>query len=166
VAPGSSELRVPAPVRLELTGRWREAIRAWRAESAPYEAALAALPGDEPAAREAMTALHRLGAVGAAQAFARDRRVRGAASLRGPRRSTLTNAAGLTRREQQVLAVLASGATNAQIAASLHLSERTVAHHVSAILAKLHAPTRTAAAELARTGGLLASKLGPPPGPT
>ncbi len=168
---------LPAPVRLELAGDWRGAIRAWRALGAPYEAALGALPGDEPAAREAIGALRRLGAVAAGRAFARERRARGAASLRGPRRSTLTNVAGLTRREQEVLAVLAVGATNARIAAAvgatnariaatLHLSERTVAHHVSAILSKLGAPTRTAAVEAARRGGLLGGKDGPPAGQT
>jgi DNA-binding NarL/FixJ family response regulator len=54
-----------------------------------------------------------------------------------------------------VLERLASGATNPAIAAALHLSERTVAHHVSAILGKLGAPTRLAAIEHARARGLL-----------
>jgi DNA-binding CsgD family transcriptional regulator len=151
----------PEPVRLELAGDWRAAIRAWRALDAPYEAALAALPGDEAAAREAIGTLRRLGASAAARAFARDREARGAVSLRGPRRSTLANPAGLTRREQEVLAALADGATNPRVAAALHLSERTVAHHVSAILAKLGAPTRTAAVAAARSAGLLDGQDGP-----
>jgi DNA-binding NarL/FixJ family response regulator len=75
--------------------------------------------------------------------------------MRGPRRSTLANPAGLTRREREVLDQLATGATNTAIAAALHLSERTVAHHVSAILAKLGAATRLAAIEQARSRGLL-----------
>ena len=75
--------------------------------------------------------------------------------MRGARRSTLAHPAGLTRREQEVLERLATGATNPAIAAALHLSERTVAHHVSAILAKLGAPTRVAAIERARRRGLL-----------
>src|SRR5438105_3681382 len=70
---------------------WRAAIQAWRALDAPYEAALAALPGDKSAAREAVAALRRLGAVAAARAFVRERQARGAAPLRGPRRSTLAN---------------------------------------------------------------------------
>jgi DNA-binding CsgD family transcriptional regulator/tetratricopeptide (TPR) repeat protein len=157
---------LPPPVRLELDGDWRSAIRAWRALDAPYEAALAALAGDERAAREAVAVLKRLGARAASRAFARERRRRGGASLRGPRRTTLANAAGLTRREQEVLTVLAQGATNPQIAAGLHLSERTVAHHVSSILGKLSAPTRTAAVEAARRAGLLGGKDGPPVGQT
>lgn len=67
----------------------------------------------------------------------------------------MSHPAGLTRREQEVLEQLATGATNPAIAATLHLSERTVAHHVSAILAKLGAATRLAASEQARRRGLL-----------
>jgi len=143
-------------VGLEVAGDWRGAVRAWREADAPYEAALAALPGDERAAREALATLRRLGAEGAARAFARERAARGAAAPRGPRRSTLAHPAGLTRREQQVLEQLVGGATNAAIAQSLQLSERTVAHHVSAILGKLGVANRLAAVEAARDLGLLA----------
>jgi DNA-binding NarL/FixJ family response regulator len=55
-----------------------------------------------------------------------------------------------------VLEALATGATNTAIAATLHLSERTVAHHVSAILSKLGARNRHLAIERARAKGLLA----------
>jgi DNA-binding CsgD family transcriptional regulator/tetratricopeptide (TPR) repeat protein len=154
------ELQAPAhaprPIELELEGDWRAAIREWTELEAPYEAALAALPGDDRAAREALRTFHRLGATASARAFSRERAIRGAPAARGPRRSTLANPAGLTRREQEVLEVLATGATNPAIAASLHLSERTVAHHVSAILTKLGAHNRLMAVERARTKGLLA----------
>jgi DNA-binding CsgD family transcriptional regulator len=150
--------RLHEPVRRELEGDWRGAIDAWRALDAPYEAALAALPGDERAARNAVAALQRRGASAAARAFARDRAQHGAAALRGPRRSTLANAAGLTRREQEVLEHVAAGATNADIARALHLSHRTVEHHVSAILAKLGATTRTAAVDAARAAGVLSGE--------
>jgi DNA-binding CsgD family transcriptional regulator/tetratricopeptide (TPR) repeat protein len=145
----------PEAAKRELAGDWRGAIAAWRELEAPYEAALAALPGDERAARTAVSALHELGASAAARAFARHRAERGATAPRGPRGSTRAHPAGLTRREQEVLERLATGATNPAIAAALHLSERTVAHHVSAILRKLGAPTRLAAIELARARGLL-----------
>jgi DNA-binding NarL/FixJ family response regulator len=62
--------------------------------------------------------------------------------------------------------VLAGGATNPEIAAALHLSNRTVAHHVSAILSKLGTPTRTAAVAAAREAGLLGGQDGPLGGPT
>lgn len=146
---------IPSAIELELEGDWRRAVRAWRELEAPYESALAALPGDDRAAREALTTLHKLGARAAVQAFARERTARGARATRGPRRSTLANPAGLTHREQDVLEQLATGATNPEIAAALHLSERTVAHHVSAILGKLGATNRHAAVERARVRGLV-----------
>jgi DNA-binding CsgD family transcriptional regulator len=146
----------PEPLRLELAGDWRGAVRAWRELEAPYESALAALPGDDRAARAALANLRRLGADAAVEAFARHRAAAGSSVPRGPRRSTLAHPAGLTRREQEVLEVLAEGATNAAIAAQLHLSERTVAHHVSAILRKLEASRRLEAVQRARAMGLLA----------
>ena len=112
-----------------------------------------------------MATLQRLGATAAARAFARERRRRGERTTRGPRGSTASNAAGLTRREQEVLEHLAHGSTNPGIARALHLSERTVAHHVASILSKLDAPTRTAAVEAARRVGVLPQD-GPVPGPT
>jgi tetratricopeptide (TPR) repeat protein len=60
----------PEPVKLELAGDWRGAITAWQELDSPYEAALAALPGDDRAARAAVPALHELGATAAARAFA------------------------------------------------------------------------------------------------
>ncbi len=52
---------------------------------------------------------------------------------------------GLTPREREVLALLASGATNAQIADRLTVSETTVKSHVKHILRKLHASNRAEA---------------------
>jgi DNA-binding NarL/FixJ family response regulator len=157
---------LPAPVRLELAGDWRGAERAWLALDCPYEAALALLDADAAAARRAAAALHRLGAVAGARALARERAARGAPAPRGPRRSTLADPAGLTVRERDVLAALARGATNREIAAALHLSDRTVAHHVSAVLGKLGAHTRTAAVAQARGRGMLAPEDGPRGGAT
>ena len=71
----------------------------------------------------------------------------------GPRAATRANPAGLTARQLDVLALLIHGDRNADIAAKLVLSEKTVDHHVSAILRKLGVRTRTqAAAEAARLG--------------
>ncbi len=56
-----------------------------------------------------------------------------------------------------MLALLADGRTNAEIAARLVLSVRTVDHHVAAILDKLGVSTRRAAAQRATDLG-----LGPP----
>jgi DNA-binding NarL/FixJ family response regulator len=62
--------------------------------------------------------------------------------------------AQLTRREAEVLELLAAGLPNRQIAERLHLSDKTVRNHVSAILSKLHANDRTEAALIAARHGL------------
>ncbi len=72
---------------------------------------------------------------------------------RGPRAATRENPAGLTAREVEVLALVAEGLRNADIAERLFLSEKTVGHHVSAILRKLGVRTRgEASAEAHRIG--------------
>lgn len=60
--------------------------------------------------------------------------------------------AGLTDREREVLALIAEGASNAQIAKSLGLTLKTVQNYVSRILDKLHLADRTQAALRAREG--------------
>jgi len=62
--------------------------------------------------------------------------------------------AELTPREREVLEQLAAGARNSEIARRLSMTDKTVRNHVSAILAKLHVPDRTAAALRARERGL------------
>ena len=60
---------------------------------------------------------------------------------------------GLTPRQVEVLRLLSEGLTNAEIAAALVISRRTVDHHVSAVLARLGAANRVEAASLARARG-------------
>jgi DNA-binding NarL/FixJ family response regulator len=62
----------------------------------------------------------------------------------------------LTRREVEVVRLVATGRTNREIAHELFLSTRTVEMHVSRILGKLDRPTRAGAAQRARELGLLA----------
>ncbi len=62
---------------------------------------------------------------------------------------------GLTPRELEVLTLLARGLKNAEIASELFISERTVKFHVSSILAKLGAETRTEAVRVAARRGLV-----------
>ena len=61
---------------------------------------------------------------------------------------------GLTKREYEVLGVLAAGRTNRQIANELFISEKTVSIHVSRILATLGVASRGEAAALARQRGV------------
>jgi DNA-binding NarL/FixJ family response regulator len=72
---------------------------------------------------------------------------------RGPRPATRAAPAGLTAREREVLALLSEGLPDREISRRLFISERTVHHHVSAVLAKIGVSSRTAAArEAARLG--------------
>ncbi|MDQ7843192.1 MAG: response regulator transcription factor [Armatimonadota bacterium] len=71
--------------------------------------------------------------------------------------------ARLTRRETEVLELLAAGLRNRQIAQRLFLSEKTVRNHISAILGKLQANDRTAAALIAARHGLGPTEPQDPP---
>ena len=93
-------------------------------------------------AREGAELLGSLGAVQTRTAVLRDRRRAGQVVPRGPRAETRANPAGLTGRELEVLALLADGLTNAQLADRLFLSEKTVDHHVSSVLRKLQLSNR------------------------
>jgi DNA-binding NarL/FixJ family response regulator len=146
---------VAAPHACELRGEFREAAARWEKIGYPYEAALAcAMSLDPTTARDGLLRLHRLGARRAAARVARALRQRGLRDLQlGPRGATGLNPAGLTARELEVLALIAYGLRNGEIAERLFLSEKTVDHHVSAILRKLGVSSRAkAAAEATRLG--------------
>ncbi len=83
------------------------------------------------------------------------RRVIAAFAGHGSPPQTTHRLAQLTEREQEVLVLLASGASNAEIAARLHLSEATVKTHVSRVLAKLKVRDRTQAVVFAYQSGIV-----------
>lgn len=76
------------------------------------------------------------------------------ASVIGPATTPADPFTGLTTREREVLTLMADGLRNAQIAAQLFLSQKTIANHVSSILVKLAVPDRVAAVVAARRAGL------------
>ncbi|GIE04658.1 LuxR family transcriptional regulator [Paractinoplanes durhamensis] len=138
---------VAEPYRLAIAGEWQRAAAWWRARGCPYPEA-EALSGGDPAA--ALRIYDRLGAVPAARRLRARMRDQGLPVPRGPRPATAADPTGLTGRQREVLALLAEGLSNADIAARLTLSAKTVDHHVSAVLTKLGVPNRGQAAAAAR----------------
>jgi ATP/maltotriose-dependent transcriptional regulator MalT len=145
-------IEVPAQWAAELEGDFLRAGQIWTELGCPYDAALALSGSDDEAPlRRALEELQRLGARAAVAVVSRRLRERGARSLpRGPRETTLENRFQLTSREVEVLDLVAQGLRDAEIASRLFLSEKTVHHHVSAILRKLGVSTRTQAAAQVR----------------
>jgi len=135
------------PYALHSTGRFREAAAAWDALGCPYQQALALSDSrEEEDLRQALGIFHSLGARPMARKVTARLRAMGARRIsRGPRLPTRQNPAGLTERELEVLALLAQGLRNADVAIQLVLSAKTVDHHVSSILRKLGVPNRAAA---------------------
>ena len=155
--------RLAAPYQAEIDGQFAEAARQWTELGCPYEAALARLgAADEGSLRTALQIFTDLGAAATARLTRQVMRDRGIRSIpAGPRATTRDHPLGLTRREQEVLGLICAGHTNAEIATQLFISAKTVDHHVSAVLAKLGAPTRGAAASrAARLGLVVAADLG------
>lgn len=122
-----------APFALELSRKWRAAAEVWDDIGCPYEAALAWVETDEePSLREALAVFQRLGAVPAARFVAQRLRKHGVRSIgRGPRRSTIDNPGQLTSRQVEILTLVAGQLTNAEIAARLFITAKTVEHHIS-----------------------------------
>jgi DNA-binding NarL/FixJ family response regulator len=124
----------------------RDAWTVWQALNAPYEAARARVliglacrgVGDKDGAEmefeAARTAFQRLGA--APDLF----HLEALAEMKPAK-----PVGGLTTREVEVLRHVAAGKTNRAIATELHISEKTVARHISNIFSKLGLATRTAA---------------------
>ena len=155
--PGAPErLRAAFETALRAQGQRAEA---WSEMGCVYEQAIALSMGDDAAQRKALALFDGLGAVPAATRLRRQMRAHGVRAIpRGPIAETRASPAGLTRRQSQVLALLAEGLTNAGIAGRLCISPKTTEHHVCAIIAQLGASTRREAAKAARKRGLLSER--------
>jgi DNA-binding CsgD family transcriptional regulator/tetratricopeptide (TPR) repeat protein len=139
-----------------LRGDHAASASAWAAMGYGYEHAVELVYCDDADSMlDGVRRLDDMGAVATASLVRGLLRSRGVTSVpRGPTRRTRDNPAGLTDRQVDVLALLAGGMTNAEIADRLVLSVRTVDHHVSAILGKLDVATRQQAAVRAVELGL------------
>jgi DNA-binding CsgD family transcriptional regulator len=145
------------PFSLQIAGEWQAAAAAWDALACPYEAARArAESADEAALRAALSTFEQLGAQPAAALVRGRLRVLGARGVpRGPRPTTRTSPAGLTRRETEVLGLLAARKGNREIGDRLFISTRTVENHVASILAKFGAENRADAVAMATRRGIV-----------
>jgi DNA-binding CsgD family transcriptional regulator/tetratricopeptide (TPR) repeat protein len=133
----------------------RRAWQVWQELAAPYEAARArvlvasacrALGDEDGASLELEAARGVFEQLGARPELARIDALQGGGG---------TDTSGLTGRELEVLRLVAAGRTNREIAATLVLSEHTVARHVQNIFAKLRVSSRTAATAFAFEHGLV-----------
>jgi len=136
----------------------RRAWEGWVALDAPYDAARArlllglacrALGDADGSALELEAARDELARLGAAPDVARIDAILGAFT------GTRAREHGLTPREREVLALVATGRTNRAIADELFISERTVARHVANIFGKLGISSRAAATAFAYEHDLL-----------
>jgi DNA-binding CsgD family transcriptional regulator len=144
-------------IERQLAGDLSTAAAVWQAQGGSFQAlVLGALGGGGTAIQDTFEVLGDLHADGTLAALRRDLRQRGVEGLpRGPSRSTRQNPAGLTNRQLDVLRALATGMSNGEIADALYISPKTVEHHVSAVLTKLAARSRSEAIAVARSNGWL-----------
>jgi len=141
-----------------------EAADLYQRSAAPYEegrtrlelaAALARLGDRERARREAAEATRALRQLGAARAAEQGAGLMAELEAPAPPAAAAPGAGGLTRRQLEILKLVAQGASNADIARRLALSEHTVKRHVANLLSRLGLKTRAAAAAQAAKLGLL-----------
>jgi DNA-binding NarL/FixJ family response regulator len=142
---------IARPHALHITGDWRDAAEAWEQLACPYEQARALADGDLQDQIAALQIFEHLGARPDADIVRDKLKAAGAAGIpRRPRPSTRENPFGITNRQSDILNLLIANLSNAEIAARLHISPKTVDHHVSAILSKMGVHSREQAAALAQ----------------
>lgn len=150
-APNAFLADLPEPYALEIADDYKGAADAWRKIGAPYEAGLALLQMTGEAAKDNISAALKIfnqieANAASREAMRRAKELGIAAQMprarRGPYKAARNHPLGLTQKEQAILALIASGASNADIAETLSRSQRTIEHHVSSILTKLNVDNR------------------------
>jgi DNA-binding CsgD family transcriptional regulator/tetratricopeptide (TPR) repeat protein len=150
--------QVEPPDEAELVEAWRETERLFDAYGNVFElarvrarlAGVLRLTGDDAAARTAGDLAREAARALGAQPLLAELTAQGSTGGRIAPASDV-----LTPREREILALVAEGRTNGEIGKQLFIATKTVSVHVSNILGKLGAASRTEAAALARRRGLL-----------
>jgi DNA-binding CsgD family transcriptional regulator len=148
----------------ELVGRWQEAVLAFQQLGHVYETArsrarLAAVlqaSGHAVEAAREISQAHEVASHLGSRPLLTELQTLGLPVRPSPASSTARRDMPLTPRESEVLALVAQGRSNREIALHLFISAKTASVHVSNILAKLDASGRTEAVAVARRRGLLA----------
>ncbi|UYM04295.1 helix-turn-helix transcriptional regulator [Solicola gregarius] len=151
-------LGVDPPAEDELVASWEAAVASFEefghvfelARSRTRLASVLRAVGRRTDARQLADAARDVATALRAEPLLVELRAIGSTGHRGPSTDVT-----LTPREQEILALVAQGRSNAEIGRQLYISAKTVSVHVSNILSKLGASSRTEAAALARTQGLL-----------
>jgi len=149
--PEQFNVQLPAPCAAEIDGDFEGAASTWESLGAPYTAALCLMQkGEETTAPIIAHAIKLLEPIEARAAATKARKIArdlGLAkqmprSRRGHYSAAKNHPLGLTKREQDILGLVANGATNRDISEILARSQRTVEHHVSSVLSKLNVANR------------------------
>ena len=154
-----SDGRVAAATGGDAATRYRAALARLSGDQRPVLRAdiqlelAGALRQSDPAAAvaECRSALAIFERAGAAQAAGRTAALLRSLGVTTRSRPGVTNDAGLSRREREVLELLREGLSNAEIGGRLFITPKTAEHHVSAILGKLNMRTRAEAAVFAES---------------
>jgi predicted ATPase/DNA-binding CsgD family transcriptional regulator len=142
---------LPICYRLELEGKTEDACAAWLGMGMPFNAAMCLLfdkgQQRQKSFLQAWQLFEKMQAKGIQQWIRKTAINEGFADLlpkfrRGPYAKTRQHPIGLTNKEQQVLKLLVTGASNQDIAETLSRSNRTIENHVSSILSKLNVENR------------------------
>lgn len=154
---------VQAPSAADLAAAWRRTLAAFEEfghvfELARTQARLACIlraVGDAAEARSLADRARQTAERLHAQPLLKEVRAIGFTAARSSSPPAAPGQESLTSREEEILGLVAQGRSNGEIARHLYISPKTVSVHVSNILAKLDAHSRTEAAALARQRGLL-----------
>ncbi len=142
---------IPETFKAQIEGNYEKASHLWAKLSCPYEQAIAL--SDSQKQEDLLQSLDILFELQATPTIAlvkqKLRDINADTIPRGQRQSTRENPANLTNRQMDVLIALAKGLTNKEIARKLYISPKTVEHHVSTILSKLHVSSRQEATNFA-----------------